>query len=54
MGHGWKVRVAERTYFERKRYEREERQQMLSLIRSKMDQDLQLAVARMQQEKEVH
>lgn len=54
MRHGWKIRMDERQYFENKRYEREERQQMMQLIKMKIDQDLQLAVARMQQEKEVH
>jgi hypothetical protein len=54
MRHGWKTRMDERQYFESKRYECEERQQMMQLIRMKMDQDLSLAVAKMQQEKEMH
>ena len=54
MRHGWKTRMDERQYFESKKYEREERQQMMQLIKMKMNQDLQLAVAKMQQEKEMH
>ena len=54
MRHGWKTRMDERQYFETKRYEREERQQMMQLIKMKMDQDLSLVVAKMQQEKEMH
>ena len=54
MRHGWKTRMDERQYFESKKYEREERQQMMQLIKMKMDQDHQLAVAKMQQEKEMH
>ena len=47
MRHGWKIRMDERQYFESKRYEREERQQMMQLIQMKMHQDLSLAVAKM-------
>lgn len=54
MRKGWKTRMDERSYFEIKRYEREERLHMLQLIKMKMDQDLSLAVAKMQQEKEMH
>lgn len=54
MRHGWKTRMDERQYFENKRYEREERQQMMELIRMKMHQDLQLAVAQMEKERGVH
>jgi len=34
MRKGWKTRIDERTYFENKRYEREERQQMIALIKN--------------------
>ena len=49
----------ERIYFEQKRYEREERQQMIQLFQQKVQQDLQLAIAQMEQderlkEKDVH
>jgi hypothetical protein len=54
MRHGWKTRMDERQYFESKRYEREERQQMMQLIQMKMHQDLSLEMLKMQQEKEVH
>lgn len=59
MRHGWKTRMDERVYFENKRFEREERLQMMQLIQAKMHQDLSLAIAQMeheskQREKEVH
>jgi hypothetical protein len=54
MTKGWKTRIEERRYFETKRYEREERLQIMSFIRMKMDQDLSLAIAKMQHEKEMH
>jgi hypothetical protein len=59
MRHGWKTRMDERIYFEQKRYEREERQQMIQLFQQKVQQDLQLAIAQMEQderlkEKDVH
>ena len=55
MRHGWKTRMDERQYFESKRYEREERQQMMALFKMKLEQDLQLEVAKMaQREREVH
>jgi hypothetical protein len=50
MRHGWKTRMDERVYFESKRFEREERQQMMQLIQLKMQQDLSLAVAQMERE----
>ena len=54
MRHGWKTRMDERQYFETKRYEREERQHIMQLIQLKMQQDLSLAIAKMEREKEVH
>lgn len=55
MRHGWKIRMDERQYFESKRYEREERQQMLQLIKMKMDQDLSIEAAKLaQRERGVH
>lgn len=54
MRHGWKNRIEERLYFENKRYEREERQQVIQLIKMKMEQDLAVAVARMEREKGIH
>lgn len=54
MRHGWKLRIEERKYFENKRYEREERLQIMSLLQRKLDQDLALAVAHLQKEKEIH
>lgn len=50
MMKGWKTRMDEREYFENKRFEREERQAMLQLMKMKLDQDLSLAVARMERE----
>ena len=54
MRHGWKTRMDERQYFESKRYERQERQHIMQLIKMKMDQDLAIEVAKLEKEKGVH
>jgi hypothetical protein len=50
MRHGWKTRMDERIYFENKRFEREERQQMFQLFQAKLHQDMSLAIAQMEHE----
>lgn len=55
MRKGWKTRMDERNYFENKRNERNERQHIMALIKMKMDQELALEVAKLEQrERGVH
>jgi hypothetical protein len=54
MRHGWKTRIDERRYFENKRSEREERQQVLALIREKMRHEYETEMARYEKERGVH
>ena len=54
MRHGWKTRIDERKYFENKRYEREERLHIISLMQRKLDQELAIAVAKLEKDKEIH
>lgn len=55
MRHGWKTRMDERQYFENKRYERQERQHIMALIKMKMEQDLAIEVAKLdQKERGIH
>ena len=43
MRHGWKTRIEERKYFERKKQEREEKQAILEFMREKMEQQWEMA-----------
>lgn len=54
MRKGWKTRMDERQYFENKRYERQERQYMMQLIKMKMDQDLAIEVAKLRDRNEIN
>lgn len=54
MRHGWKTRIDERQYFENKRYEREERQQIIQLMKMKMEQELAIEIAKMERNHEIN
>lgn len=55
MRKGWKTRMDERNYFENKRYERQERIHIMQLIKMKMDQELAVEVAKLdQKERGIH
>jgi len=43
MKHGWKTRIDERVYFERKKAEREERAAIMELVKMKFEQERILA-----------
>lgn len=47
MRHGWKTRMDERVYFEQKRYEREERQQLINLMRRKVESEIAVEIEKM-------
>ena len=54
MRHGWKNRIDERQYFEEKKAHREERQQVLALIREKMKYEYETEMARYEKERGIH
>ena len=55
MRHGWKTRMDERRYFENKKQEREEKQAIMEFMRSKMEQQWEMANRQVViNEKEVH
>ena len=54
MRHGWKNRIDERRYFENKRQEREERQQVMALIHAKMKQAFEDEMRELEKEQGVH
>ena len=43
MRHGWKTRIDERKYFENKKAEREEKQEILEFMRKKMEGQWEMA-----------
>lgn len=54
MRHGWKIRMDERQYFESKKNEREERQQMMAFIRMKMSQELSETLSQLKKHEDIH
>jgi hypothetical protein len=54
MRHGWKTRIDERIYFENKRYEREERQQFLNLMRMEIESKMSMFSAELAQRERFH
>jgi len=52
MKHGWKTRIEERIYFERKKIEREERAALMELMRMKLNHEMKMALVGT--EKEMH
>jgi len=49
MRHGWKTRIDERMYFEQKRFERDERQQVVEFLRSKLKAEIEMFKAELDQ-----
>lgn len=54
MRHGWKTRMDERQYFENKRYEREEKQHIMQLIKMKVSQDLADTLEQIKKHEDIH
>ena len=54
MRHGWKTRIDERMYFEQKRFEREEHQRMFDFLESKLQAEISMFQADLQQKERFH
>lgn len=56
MRHGWKTRIDERRYFENKRFEREQKEIFFTMVRERLNAEMQAMnpTFHWQKEKDVH
>lgn len=54
MRHGWKIRIDERMYFENKKQERQERIEIMNMLRKKVELEMMAHLNDMKENHEIN